>query len=58
MKGRAFGLTGFPTAGFPTKHRWALPGIELGASESSELNFFFFNRKMRAAKLGSPGGTF
>ena len=39
VRGIASGLTGFLTDGFPTKHRWALLGIELGATESSELNF-------------------
>lgn len=54
VKGIAFGLIDFLTAGCPTKHRWALPDIELGAMESSNLNFFF-NRKMCAAKSGSMG---
>ena len=52
MKGIVFGLIGFPTAGFTTQRRWALPGIELGATESSELNFL---QEIRAAKSGSPG---
>lgn len=53
MKCMASGLSGLLTAGFPTKNRWALPGMELGAMESSKLNFF--NKKMHAAKSGSPG---
>lgn len=45
----------FLTAGFPTKHRWALPGIKLGAMESSELNFLQENVCCQA---GSPGEHF
>lgn len=45
----------FPDCWFPTKHRWSLPGTELGAMESLHSIFFFFYRKMCAAKSGSPG---
>lgn len=57
MKGRVSGLTGFLTAGFPPNTDGLFPAAELGAPESSELNFFFLNRK-NAAKLGPPRGHF
>jgi hypothetical protein len=52
VKGIAFGLTGFLTADFPTKHRWLF--LALSWVPWKALNSFF-NRKMCAAKLGSPG---
>lgn len=55
VKGIAFGLAVFLIARFPTKHRWALPGIELGAMESSEPNFLSGKCVL---PIWAPRGTF